>query len=140
MTQQIRIDSVAHLIALGTPFREQFFVFRGTLASLLFFFLDFGGFGFQLGLGGLNLFFAGVGIEHQLENLVFVAHDFLHGVLDFVQQSLVLVVGFDGERLIAILGNLAPQIGYCSVVLAAGSLVGFCVGLGFLELSLGAGE
>src|SRR5437588_5870645 len=140
VTKQVRIDSLAHLIAFAAPFSQQLFVFRGTLAGLLFFLLDFRGFGFQLGMGSLDFFFTGVGVEHQLKNLVFIACDFLLGELDFVQQSLVLFVGFDGERLVAVLGNLAAKVGDCGVVFAAGGFVCLCVGLGSIQLSLGAGQ
>jgi len=53
-----------------------------------------------------------------------------------VHQRLVLVVGFDVERLVAILGNLAVQ-SWMWFELLAGRLVSFGGVLGFFKLGLG---
>jgi hypothetical protein len=72
------------LIALGAPLGQQFFVFGGALAGVGFFFFDFGGLGFQLGLRGFHFLVAGIGVEHQLENLVFGGGDFFFSKLNLV--------------------------------------------------------
>src|ERR1700680_3432183 len=120
MTEQIVIHAGADLIAFGSPFREKLFVFGGTPAGFFFFFFDLGGFGLELNLRGLHFLVARVGIDHQLENLVFVGGNFLFGELDLVEQRLVLVVGFYVERLVAIFGNFAAHVGDGGFVLAAG--------------------
>ena len=110
LAQQVFVHSGAGLVALGVPFRQQFFVFGGALAGSGLFFLDLRHLGFQFQFGGLHVLVAGVGVEHQLQNLVFVGLDVLLGELDFVQQRLVLFVGFYGKRLVAILGDFALQV------------------------------
>ena len=125
---------------MRVPFGQQLFVFRGKLPGFFFFFLDFGSFGFELRLGGFDFFFAGVGVDHQLENLVFVGGDFFLGELNFVQQCFVLVVGFYVERLVAILGNFSAQVVDGGVELLAGGFVGFDRGLRLFEFGLGAGK
>ena len=102
MPQQVFVDAGAHLIALGTPLGEQFFVFGGALAGVVLFFFDFGGLGFQLGLRGFHFLVARVSVHHQFENLVFRGGDFFLCELDLVQQRLVLFVGFYVERLVAV--------------------------------------
>ena len=136
MAQQVFVDAAANLVALGAPFSQKLFVLGGKLAGFLFFLFDLGGLGFQLGLRGLHFLVAGVGVDHQLENLVFVGGDFFFRELDLVQQRFVLIVGFDVERLVAVLGNFAAEIADGGVVLAAGGFVGFDGGLGLLQLSL----
>ena len=81
VTKQVVVNAGANLLALGTPCGKKFFVFGGTLAGYFFFLFDFGGFGFQFGLGSLDFLVAGVGVNHHLENLVFVGGDFLFGEL-----------------------------------------------------------
>src|SRR5580700_7719695 len=103
MAKQVFVDAGANLIAFGAPIGEKLFVFGGALAGFLFFFFDLGGFGFQLGLRGLDFLVARIGVDHHLENFVFVGGDFLFGELDLVQQRLVLVVGFYVKGLVAIL-------------------------------------
>ena len=49
-----------------------------------------------------------------------------------------MLVGLDLERLVAVLGDFAAQLGDGCVVLAAGSFVGFDCGLSFLQLRLSA--
>ena len=93
---------------------------------------------FQLGLRGFDFFVARVGVDHHLENLVFVAGNFLFSELDLVQKRFVLVVGLDVERLIAIFGDFAAEVGDCGVVLAAGGFVGLDGGLRLFQLRFGA--
>ena len=140
MAEQVFVDAGADLIALGAPLGKELFVLGGELAGFFFFFLDLGRLGLQLGLRGFDFFVAGVGVDHQLENLVFVGGDFFFGELDLVQQSFVLFVGLYVEGLVAILGNFAAEVGDGGVVLAAGGFVGFDGGLGFFELGFGPGQ
>ena len=125
---------------MRAPLGELFFVFGGALAGFIFFFFDLGGFRFQFGLRGFHFFVARVGIHHQLENLVFGGGDLFFRKLNLVQQRLVLLVGFYVERLVAVFGNLAAEIGDCGFVFAAGSFVGFDGGLSFFQLQLGVGQ
>ncbi len=83
---------------------------------------------------GLDFLVARVGVDHHLENLVFVGGNFFFGKLDLVEESLVLVVGLDVEGLIAVLGDFATEVVDCGVVLAAGGFVGLDGGLGLFEL------
>ena len=106
----------------------------------IFFFFDLGGFRLQFGLRGFHFLVARVRIHHQLQNLVFGGGNFFFRKLDLVQQRLVLVVGFYVERLVAVLGNLAAQVGDGSVVFAAGGFVGLDGGLSFFQLSFGVGQ
>ena len=89
-------DAGAQLVALGVPFRQQFLVFHGALAGLLFFSFDFGGFRFEFGLGGLDVLFAQLGVDHQVEDFVLVGANFLLGELDLLHERLVLVIRLDG--------------------------------------------
>jgi hypothetical protein len=118
----------------------RFFVFGGALAGVGLLFFDLGHFGFELGLGGSDIFLAGLGVDHEFEDFVFLSADFLFGELDFVQQSLVLVVGFYVERLVAVLGDLALQFLDGDFVLAAGGFVGLDRGFGVLQDRPGAGQ
>src|ERR1700686_4491389 len=138
MSEQIVVDSGADLIAFGPPLGEKLFVFGGTLACFFFFFFDFGGFRLELDLRGLHFLVPRVGVDHQLENLVFVGGNFFLGELDLVQKCLVLIVGLDVERLVAIFGNFAAQIGDGGFVLPAGGFVGLDRSLSFFQLRLGA--
>ena len=140
MPQQVFVNALAKLATFGAPFGEKLFVLGSALAGFFFFFLNFGGFGFQFGLRSFDFFVARVGVDHQLENLVFVGGDLFFGELDFVQQSFVLFVGLYVEGLVAVLGNLAAEFGDGSVVLAAGGFVGLDGGLGFFELGFDAGQ
>src|ERR1700730_17171982 len=134
MTEQIVVDPAADLITFRAPLRQKLFVFGGAPAGFFFFFFDLGGFGLELNLRGLHFLVARVGIDHQLENLVFVGGNFLFRELDFVEQRLVLVVGLDVQRLVAVFGNLTPQVGNGGFVLAAGGFVGLDRGLSVLQL------
>src|SRR5208283_2355171 len=138
MAEQVFVDAGANLIALGAPLGQQLFVLGGALAGFLFFLFDFGVFGFQFGLRGLDFLVARVGVDHQLENLVLVGGNFFFRELDLVQQRFVLVVGLDVEGLIAIFGDFAAEVGDRGFVLAAGGLVGLDGGLGLLHLRLRA--
>ena len=140
LAQQVFVHSGAGLVALGIPFRQQLFVFRGALAGGGFFFLDLRHLGFQFELGGFHVLVAGVGVEHQFQNLVFVGLDFLLGELDFVQQRFVLFVGFYGERLVAILGDFALQVLDGAFVLSPGGFVGLDGGFGLFQSGFGAGQ
>jgi hypothetical protein len=93
VAEEVGIDSGTHLLALGALTSEKLLVFGGALPGVFFFFFDLGGFGFELGLCGFDFFVAGVGVDHQLENLVFVGGDLFLGELNFVEQRFVLVVG-----------------------------------------------
>jgi len=117
--QQVFVHAGAHLVALAAPFGELLFILGRTFAGFLFFLFDLGRFCYQFRLCRLYLLIAGVGIHHQLENFIFGGGDFFFRELDLVQQSFVLLVGFNVKRLIAILGNLSPEVGDGSVVLAA---------------------
>ncbi len=138
--QGVGIDAGAQPVALGVPFGEQCFVFGGALAGLLFFFLDLGSLSLENGLGGFHVLVARLGIHHHLEDLVLVGADLLLSELDLVHQRFVLVVGLDGQRLVAELGDLALQVEDVGFVLLAGGLVGFGGGLGFLEFGPGGGQ
>src|SRR5438270_2758934 len=140
VSQQVIVNTGASLVAFGAPFREKLFVFGSALAGLFFFFFDLGSFGFEFGLRGFDFLVARVGIDHHLQNLVFVSGDLFFSELDFVQQRLVLIVCFNVERLVAILGNFSAEIVDGGIVLAAGGLVGLDGGLGFFQLSFGAGQ
>src|SRR4029077_17960277 len=97
-----------------------------------------GGFGFELGLSSFDFFIAGVGVDHQLENLVFVSGDFFFCELNFVEESFVLIVGLYLDRLVPILGNFSAEVVNGGVVLAAGGFVSLDGRLGLFQLSLRA--
>src|SRR6266702_8316984 len=124
MAEQVFVDASAYLIALAAPFGEELFVLGGKLAGFLFFFFDLGGFGFQFGLRGFDFLVARVGIDHQLEYLVFVGGDFFFRELDLVQQRFVLLVGLYVEGLVAIFRNFAAEVVDGGVVLAPGDFIG----------------
>ncbi|MGA9385096.1 MAG: hypothetical protein WBV63_08750 [Candidatus Sulfotelmatobacter sp.] len=137
MPQEILIDTCPHLIPLGAPLCELLLVLGSALAGVILLFFDLGGFGFQLRLGSLHFPLTHIRIYHQLKNLVLSRGDFLLGKLDFVQQRLVLLVGFYVERLVAVLGDLAAKVRNCGVVFAPGGFVGFYRALGLFQLSFG---
>jgi len=138
--KQVFADAGTELVALGSGFSEKLFVFGGALAGLLFFFFDFGRFFLHFRLSCFYFLVAGIGVDHQLKDLVFVRSDFLFGELDFMQESFVLLIGLYVEGLVAILGDLSPQVADVGFVLAAGGLVGFDGSLCFLELGFGTCE
>src|SRR5579863_223806 len=140
LAEKVFADAAEKLIPLGAPLRKKLFILGRPLTGLLFFLLDFRGFGFQFGLRGLDFLVAGIGIDHEFEDFVLGGRDFFLSKLNLAEQRLVLFVGFHIERLVAILRDLAAQIGNRAVVLAAGGLVGLDGGLGFFELGFGSGE
>src|SRR6266436_8806936 len=140
MAQQILVDAGPHLIALGAPLGKLLLIFGGAFPRVSLLFLDLGRFLFQLRLRGLHFLVARIRIQHQLKNLVFGGGDFLFRKLDLVQQRFVLFVGFYVEGLVAVLGNLAAQVGDRSIVLAAGGFIGLDRGLGLFQSSLGVGQ
>src|SRR5205807_5586287 len=108
--------------------------FGGSQPRLFLFLFDLGGFFFELVLRGFHFLVAGVGIDHQFEDLVLVGRDFLFGELDLVQQGFVLLVGFYVERLVAVLGDFAAELGNVGVVLAAGGFIGLDGSVSLIEL------
>lgn len=60
--------------------------------------------------------------------------------LNFVKQSLVLIVGFYLERLVAVLGDFSLKVGNGGFVFALGGLVCLDGGLGFFHGGLGSGQ
>ena len=127
-------------VALGVPLGELLLIFGGDFARFFFFFFDLGRFGFQLGLGGFDVFFARVDVDHHLEDAVFVDADLLLGKLDLVQQRFVLFVGFYVERLVAILGDFALQVFDGGFELLAVGLVALGGGPHLFEVGFGSGQ
>lgn len=138
MPQQVGINSTAKLIAFAPPFRQQPFVFRGTLASLLLLFFDLGCLGFELYLSGFYFLLARVRIEHQFQNLVLCRRNFLLRELNFAQQRLILFIGLYVEGLIAIFGDFSAQVRNCGFVLTLGPFVRLDRGLCLFQLGFGS--
>src|SRR5581483_663728 len=131
--QQVRRNTAAVLVAFSLPFGEFFLVLRCPPACFLFFFFDLSRLGLQICFRRLHLLLAALGIDHQLKNLVFRAADLLVGKVDFVLQGAVLVVGFDVQHLVAVLGDFLLQILDARFIFAPGSIVGFDGGFRLIE-------
>src|SRR5208282_1443855 len=139
VTERVLLDVGAKLLAQGVELGQLFFVFRSLLSRVLFLLLVRNRVGFQRRLGLLQLFLARVGSNHDLEDLVFALADFGLGLLDLAQERLVLLVGFDGERLVAILADLLLLVLDFGFVLAAGGVVRLDCGLNTFDSGFGAG-
>jgi len=106
--QQVFVHAGAHLVALAAPFGELLFILGRTFAGFLFSFSISAASAISSACAAL-LAYRGRRIHHQLENFIFGGGDFFFRELDLVQQSFVLLVGFNVKRLIAILGNLSRR-------------------------------
>ena len=87
-----------------------------------------------------SVIFAGVGGDHDLQDLVFQLARLRLRKLDLVHQRLVLLVGLDVQRLVAILADFLLLVLNVGFVLAAGGFVGLHGGLRGFDLGLGAGK
>src|SRR3954471_11016796 len=123
MPQQVGIDRCPGGVAFGRPLSQFFFVLRGAIVGDDLFFLDLGGFFFQLGFGSFHLLVARFRVHHQLKNLVLVRGNFLLGGLDLVQQWLIWLVGFNLERLVAIFRDFLTQVIDRALVFAPGRVI-----------------
>ena len=139
LPQNVFGNSVPQRFALAVPLGELFLVFGGNFSRLFFFFLNLGGFSLQIGLGSLHFFFAGVDVDHHVENAVLVQTYFLLSKLNLVLQRFVLFVGFYVQGLVAILGNLALQVFYIAFELLAVGFVALGGGSGLFKLRFGPG-
>ena len=138
MLEQIRAHARARFFSPGVPFGKLFFVFRGALARVGFLLFDFRSFFLQFELSGFYIFLASLGVDHQLEDLVFIGADVALGKLNFVQKRLILLVGFYFERLVAVFGDLTLQVLNCSFVVAARRFIGFDGGFGRFQAGFGS--
>src|SRR5579863_1826641 len=140
LPEQVRIHPSAGGIAFGVPLGQLLLVLGGALAGFGLFFFDLGHFRFQFGLGGLHVLLARFGVDHELENLVFVEADILFRKLDLVHQSFVLFVGLYFERLVAVLGDFLLLVLNGGFVLAARGIDSLDGVLGILQSFPGSSQ
>ena len=140
LRQQIGIHAGSCLFAFGVPLGQLLFVFRSPLPGLDLFLFDLCRLRFQLHLGRLYILLADLAIDHQLQDLVFVGANVLLCELDLVQQSFVLFVGLDGERLVAVLGDFLLLVLNRALVFTAGRFVGLDSSLGFFQDRSGSSQ
>ena len=123
MAKAVIANLAAELLTARTIVRKFFLILRRLLSRVFFFPLNFRGASLERSLGLLQFFLARIGGNHDVQDFVFQLADFRLGLLDLAEQRLVLLVGLDGERLVAIFADLLLLVLDVGLVLAAGTLV-----------------
>src|SRR6266404_5961564 len=105
-----------------------------------FFFLHFGGFGLQLRFRCFERLLFTFEQDHQFQDLVFAAADFLLGEFDFMHQGAILVVGLDARRLLPVFNDLLLEALDIGFMLTPAGFVALDRRFGFLDLGLVFGQ
>jgi hypothetical protein len=140
MAQYIARNRAPQLIALLRQTGKLGFVLRRPPPRFRFFLLDFSRLFLQFDFRCLQSLLVFLDVQHAFQDLVLDDADFLLGKADLMHQGLVLIVGLDLERLVAVLGNLLLQRLNINFQLAAVGLVSLDSGPGALDLRLGIGQ